>query len=523
MTLHERLQRVSELTSFLMDGTLDHSGRKELNDLLRGDPETCERYLDLTEAHAALTHDHVGDDLLPEMPGKVIPLSPPRVSRVRLRAAAAVAALLFLAANAFFLNALRSGPTSEPQADGDWVAVVSRAVDPVLTGTIAPPSEGDALPAGHFELESGLVQIEFFSGASVIVEGPAVLDLKSAWLMECHRGRLRTFVPEPARGFTIVTPEYRAVDLGTEFALSVSETGDSELHVVDGEVRVDDASGKELRLLEGGGGIRSRSGKLESLNGGGADFIGRERLLDLAARDRQSRLRKWREAMQKIGTDPDMLVFFDFENQNAWDRQLTNRARSGAHAAIIGAQWTGGRWPGKGALEFKRITDRVRLEVPGAFDALTYSAWVRIEGLDRWLSSLMLTDGFEEGEVHWQISDLGEIIAGIKTPRRDPNTMSPPVIQPGDLGHWIHLTTTLDRKTGQVIHYVDGAAVVIDERTDLPPLRIGAAEIGNWQSQPDENGKNHPLRSLNGRIDEFMILKRALSPGEVAALYEAGR
>ena len=226
---------------------------------------------------------------------------------------------------------------------------------------------------------------------------------------------------------------------------------------------------------------------------------------------------------RQFSTDPDTLVFFDFENQNAWDRQLTNRTENGPHAAIIGAQWTEGRWPGKGALEFKRITDRVRLEIPGEFDALTFSAWVRIEGLDRWLSSLMLTDGFDRGEVHWQISDLGEVVAGIKTDRRDPNTDSSSVIQPEDLGRWIHLTTTLDRTAEQVIHYIDGKAVIIDERTDLPPLKLGAAEIGNWQPAKLAEKKNHPLRSLNGRIDEFMVLKRALTATEVAALYEAGR
>ena len=521
MNRNARLQRVNELTSSLIDRSLDKTEREELNELLRGDPETCERYLDLTEAHAALVHDHVGEDLLPELPQNLVPLSSPRNPRLWVWAAAA--ALAILAANAALLNSFRPKIEPEPRADGDWVAVVSRTVDPVVAGSNAPPNEGDALPVGPFLLQSGLVQIEFFSGASVIVEGPAELNLKSPWLIECQRGRLRTFVPEPAQGFTIITPEYQAVDLGTEFALSVNDNGHSELHVVDGEVRVDDFTGKEIQLLESGGGIRSADGKVESLSGGGGDFIGRERLLDLAAEDRQSKLQEWRRMRRQYSTDPDTLVFFDFEDQNAWDRQLTNKADMGPHAAIIGAQWTQGRWSEKGALEFKRITDRVRLEIPGEFDALTFSAWVRIEGLDRWLSSLMLTDGFDMGEVHWQISDLGEVVTGIRTPRRDPNTNSPPVIQPENLGHWIHLTSTLDRNAEQAIHYVDGEAVIVDARNDLPPLKIGAAEIGNWQPVRQINTKHNPLRSLNGRIDEFMILKRALTASEVAALYEAGR
>jgi hypothetical protein len=142
-----------------------------------------------------------------------------------------------------------------------------------------------------------------------------------------------------------------------------------------------------------------------------------------------------------------------------------------------------------------------------------------VNGLDRWLSSLMLTDGFEEGEVHWQMSDKGELVLGISSERRQPNTISPPVIGPKDLGRWMHLAVTIDQESGKVVHYLDGVPLVKDIRSEVPLLRLGEAEIGNWSSQ----GKNHPLRSFNGTIDEFMILKRVLSPGEIEEIYAAGR
>ena len=181
------------------------------------------------------------------------------------------------------------------------------------------------------------------------------------------------------------------------------------------------------------------------------------------------------------------------------------------------AQWTQGRWPGKGALEFKRISDRVRIRVPGDHSALTLSAWVRIEGFERWLSSLILADGWEPGEVHWQISDKGEMILGVSGWA---NAFSPPVIQPSDLGRWLHLAVTVDTAAGQIVHYVDGEPVM--EKTDIKatkiPLRIGDAEIGNWQSQ----GRGNAIRSLNGRIDEFGIFARAFTAGEIRALHAAG-
>src|SRR5690606_10314798 len=124
-----------------------------------------------------------------------------------------------------------------------------------------------------FSLRSGLAQIEFFSGATVIVEGPAELELESAWRVVCRSGRLRAFVPEPAQGFVVSTPDYEAVDLGTEFGLSVGGDGRSEVHVVDGEVRLDAADGRELRHLGPGSAIRASDGELTEIESRGEAFV----------------------------------------------------------------------------------------------------------------------------------------------------------------------------------------------------------------------------------------------------------
>lgn len=522
MNRNERLDRVRSLASALADRELSEEERRELNDLLCGDPEACECYLEMSEIHATLAHEHGAVDLSVN-PGNVLRFSSPERSTTAksnitfwkpLIAAAAVFALL-VNGYVFWQN----GRIDQAEDSGvSGVAVLSRAVDPVWKNDGQPAQEGSTLPVGTFQLESGLAQLEFFSGATVIVEGPAELELISDWEIECRGGRLRAFVPEPARGFTITTPDYRAVDLGTEFALSVGDDGSSEVHVVDGEVRLDSDDGAELKLLTSGGGIRSEHGIFESVDGGGHDFIDRRKLMQLADEDSLGRYRAWEAQRDAIADDPATLVLFDFENQERWDRQLANRSEGGPNGAIVGARWAEGRWPDKGALEFKRITDRVRLKLPGEFNALTLAARVRVESFDRWLSSLFLTDGFEAGEVHWQISDTGKLIIGISNDRA-PNTESPKVIHPGDLGRWIHVAATVDRSTGMVKHYLDGELVAKDKRKDIPLLRLGGAEIGNWQSL----GKNESIRSFNGLMDEFLISKRALSPEEIRALHEAGK
>lgn len=525
MNRNERLERVTLLTSQLLDGLLTAADQSELNELLRGDPETCERYLDLVESHALLVQEHAGDTLADEITG-ILPFSPEphAAGKATVRRASpwwptlASAAAVTLLVNGYLVwkGHAPVKPMAEP-SNAPGVAVLSRLVDAAWSGTGPAPEEGATVPSGIFRLKAGLAQLEFFSGATLIVEGPAELDLTSEWKITCLSGRLRAFVPEPAQGFMIETPDYQAVDLGTEFAMSVTPDGRSEVHVVDGEVRLDKKEGGEIRTLSTGSGVRSQDGVFESVDGGGTDFVDRRQLLNLANADSKVRYREWLTTRNAIANDPATLVLFDFENQEPWDRQLINQRPGGPKGAIIGAQWTEGRWPGKGALEFKRITDRTRLNMPGSFDALTFAAWVRIEGFDRWLNSLFLTDGFEKGEVHWQISNRGELILGVSDGGTT-NAFSPPVIHPGDLGKWMHLAATVDRISGVVTHYRDGEIVMRTTPASIPPLVIGHAEIGNWQAQ----GKTNPIRSLNGRIDEFLILSRVLSPEEMVSIYRAG-
>src|SRR5262249_24725851 len=118
------------------------------------------------------------------------------------------------------------------------VAVLTRVVDVRWGATELPTEEGDELPKGRLRLEDGWVQVEFFSGAIVILEGPADLELLSPVKVFCHRGKMRTHVPQHARGFTVGAPGADAVDLGTEFAMRVDERGRGEVHVLDGEVEL---------------------------------------------------------------------------------------------------------------------------------------------------------------------------------------------------------------------------------------------------------------------------------------------
>ena len=75
------------------------------------------------------------------------------------------------------------------------------------------------------------------------------------------------------------------------------------------------------------------------------------------------------------------------------------------------------------------------------------------------------------------------------------------------------------------MHYLNGEEI---SRDSAPPekgvdaLVIGSSQIGNW-GLPTRSDPGFAIRNLNGRLDEFAILKSVLSPQEVKTLYLNGK
>lgn len=106
----------------------------------------------------------------------------------------------------------------------------------------------ESLFAGStLDLESGLVEIRYDCGASVLVEGPAMVEIDSASSARLFHGRLTVRVEKPAGGqvgdvpsrlFSVHTPQASVHDLGTEFGVEVGEPGGANVHVFDGLVEL---------------------------------------------------------------------------------------------------------------------------------------------------------------------------------------------------------------------------------------------------------------------------------------------
>lgn len=120
----------------------------------------------------------------------------------------------------------------------EYVATLTEADNCRWAGSELPTNEGARLTAGVMDLAEGMATLEFESGATLTLEAPARVEVRSK--MDCRllAGSIVADVPESAHGFTIATASMDVVDLGTKFALTASEFGDSHVYVLDGEVEV---------------------------------------------------------------------------------------------------------------------------------------------------------------------------------------------------------------------------------------------------------------------------------------------
>jgi ferric-dicitrate binding protein FerR (iron transport regulator) len=94
----------------------------------------------------------------------------------------------------------------------------------------------------RLEFDDGAIELTFDAGAQVTVFGPADFTITSATSINCKRGRVTTLVGDRGKGFVVQTPQAKVVDLGTQFGLSISDKGETEVVVFQGSVDMSAAS-----------------------------------------------------------------------------------------------------------------------------------------------------------------------------------------------------------------------------------------------------------------------------------------
>jgi ferric-dicitrate binding protein FerR (iron transport regulator) len=362
---------------------------------------------------------------------------------------------------------------------------------------------GSAVRRAVLRIETGMVELRTQRGARVVIEAPAEFCFESATRLRLVRGRLSADVPIPARGFTVVTASGEAVDLGTRFGVDVPEVGEAEVHVFSGEVREQSANGKRQQSVKGGEAVVMNQGAGKARELRSSAFIRREEVGLLNAALSAGQRERAAKANAFLREDPALIALLDFES---------GPAGPGVYREVQG------RWPGSRALEFRDIGHHLQINAGGgkSWPELTLAAWVRLDrvGGGR-IQSLFHTDGWDRknpGQIHWSVTPHGTLwMVCLPFQKLAVSEENAAKLPQGE--RWIHVASCYDSARHVLRHYVDGALGVEITLDETAPALLGAAQIGNWDQYD---------RNLSGRVDELVVLGRALDGGEIAELFEAG-
>lgn len=178
--------------------------------------------------------------------------------RWRLIGGLAAAAAVLLVWSLFFRQG--AGPeVGAPKTivEAPVVATVIQCREARWGESASPIVTGERLHAGAFDLPQGLVEIKFSSGATAILQAPSRFELVDGKHAILQSGRIVAHVPREAIGFVVDTPRMNVEDLGTEFGVETSVSGETRVHVFEGEVvartRERDSidAGKSQHLVKG--------------------------------------------------------------------------------------------------------------------------------------------------------------------------------------------------------------------------------------------------------------------------------
>ncbi|MHC4249871.1 MAG: SUMF1/EgtB/PvdO family nonheme iron enzyme, partial [Planctomycetota bacterium] len=143
------------------------------------------------------------------------------------------------------------------------------------------------------------------------------------------------------------------------------------------------------------------------------------------------------------------------------------------------------------------------------FTKATFSVWVNIDEIQQNNDSIIHTDDWSDGSLHYMFGRSGRI-SFCTNGGGQPEARS--VFTAADIGNWVHLAATYDSTANPpMTHYRNGSPDGTGGERGTTLDFTSASDIGSRDTS----------RWFRGRMDDFRIYDRALSVVEVKALFES--
>lgn len=514
MNLSDReVLELHELCSALADERLAPAQQRRLGEFLNSSDEARAIYFRSIALSASLA-EYAGE-MQTDAPAPRARRTAPKTWVLAAVAIAACAVFGFFV----FLQHPGSIPAAEDSADsemqtGALVARITGARDCVWRGT-ANFLPGDAVRHGEqLDLAAGIAEITFDSGAEIRVEGPAVLQVVSAWEAALQQGGLKAKVPPQAVGFRVHHKAVEVVDLGTEFSMVADAAGEAEVHVLKGAVEVSPMGEEENTPIVLRENETRRFGK--GRKAGKSDFTSQHSRLA-----QSTTLDRWGQRVNFSHWS------FDESSDGAF-KDESSRLPATFDPAPSGATSAEGRWSGALHLDGRHA---LSAPVPGISHPASRAVafWVRVpeeaklsdaHAIVAWqmrskkFGNRPLQIGWNrnpnQGPIGALRTELGKIYAVGATSLRD--------------GNWHHIAVAfapIGSGDGplQVTQYVDGrlegsTARAIKTKRLAPDA--GAVDVVWLGRSPGKH--NRDKGQFRGDLDELFITDRALSQPEIVTL-----
>ncbi|MCA9021614.1 MAG: hypothetical protein KDA74_15805, partial [Planctomycetaceae bacterium] len=240
-----------EIISAFLDGLLTEEESRTFLKRLESDEAARDLYLEMMNTDSLLKWEQGQTAPLPDLfclPPEM-DLSQPTVDPgvvsarkqlafMRYALAATVAVCLFLTV----LLLLESHPNQAiarlDPSDGVPAAMIIEEHRPVWEQTEWTQDVSKPLVPGWLKLKSGRALIDFLSGTTIALQGPAELGVNSDNRAYLKSGRLAVVGTSRPHDFTLTTANLTILSQSANFGLSVTPDEQTELHVFEGRVTV---------------------------------------------------------------------------------------------------------------------------------------------------------------------------------------------------------------------------------------------------------------------------------------------
>lgn len=442
--------------------------------------------------------------------------------------AAAAVVVLFVTFRPF-LSPSPGNSTQQTKADESVARLTGSKECKWLEGSAPLPPNAHVNSGERIQLIKGFAEITFDSGAQVVLEGPASLEVNSAWNATLLSGKLRANVPPEATGFRVSNPAVEVVDLGTEFAMVADDTR-TDVIVLKGKVEADPGASPDQPAIV----LREKEGR-RFASSGGADLPISEQLFEKL--NQRVSLNHFSQATTYAHWSFDEAAG-DLLVADTFGASLdTSSARlEGGSGPDLSAAHVGGRW-GQHALRFDGSLF-AKAALPGISEnsPRTVLFWIRIP------PDAQLSDAY--AMVAWVAGNnqLGPHPVHISW-NRNPNEGTLGVLRT-DYGHGFALGETPLRDNQW--HHV--AVVFAPGKDDGAPVEIKQYVDGRFEGEgkPSPPGRSEDpakfsdaatvkvrdriwlgcrvgssgprMDRFRGEMDELIVANRALGPREIVEL-----